>query len=179
MMRQEAQAGDERIGGWFAGRIPDGWFTGPPSVQVDREEILVVGTIPEPEGAGDLADDAARAAREARIRRFREETRDLRIGIALEAEHLFRRKVSWGAECGDVRRLFTTLSVPVMTRLRQPEREVLDVLVDSGVARSRSEALAWCVRLVARNQEPWLADLRKAFEQVERVRNTGPDMDVA
>ena len=176
---KKPQAPDERIGAWFAGRVPDGWFTGPPSVTLDREEILVVGTIPDPDGISDLGEDAARAAREARIRRFREETRDKRIGIALEAEHLFRRKVSWGAVCGDVRRSFTTLSVPVMTRLRQPEREVLDVLVDSGVARSRSEALAWCVRLVARNQEAWLADLRSAFEEVEKVRSAGPDVDVA
>jgi hypothetical protein len=61
-----------------------------------------------------------------------------------------------------------------MTRLRMPEREVLDTLVDAGVARSRSHALAWCVRLVAERQEDWLADLREALKQVQEVRKEGP-----
>ncbi|MGZ4150277.1 MAG: hypothetical protein ACXVQJ_09580, partial [Actinomycetota bacterium] len=69
---------------------------------------------------------------------------------------------------------FTTLSVPAMTRLRMPERRVLDTLVDAGVARSRSHALAWCVRLVAERQEDWLRDLREALKQVEQVRGEGP-----
>lgn len=167
------------ISGWFAGRIPDGWFKGSPEITADREEILIVGTIPEPDYPKGASATAKSAARVARIRRFREETRDRRIGVALEAEHLFRRKVSWGAECGDARRLFTTLSVPVMTRLRMAERAVLDVLVDAGVARSRSEALAWCVRLVGENQEKWLKNLKKAFEEVEKVRKAGPDVEQA
>lgn len=62
-----------------------------------------------------------------------------------------------------------------MTRLRQPERLVLDTLVAAGVARSRSEALAWAVRLVGRNAEEWLGELRTAMENVERVRSQGPD----
>src|SRR5216117_3924042 len=74
------------------------------------------------------------------------------IAIAREAEHRFRKKVSWGATCGDLTELFTTLSIPVMTRLRMPQREVLDTLVNAGVARSRSHALAWCVKLVAENE---------------------------
>jgi hypothetical protein len=94
--------------------------------------------------------------------------------IADEAERRFGRKVSWGARCGDVRALFTTVSTPAMTRLRMPERTVLDTLVDAGVARSRSHALAWCVRLVADKQEEWLGDLRKALESVEAVRREGP-----
>ncbi|CAA9236244.1 MAG: hypothetical protein AVDCRST_MAG57-1283, partial [uncultured Blastococcus sp.] len=65
--------------------------------------------------------------------------------------------------------------VPVMTRLRQDERRVLDTLVDSGVARSRSEALAWCVKLVGRNADSWLAELREAMTSVQRVREQGPD----
>jgi hypothetical protein len=178
MVTELVQAEDE-IQGWFAGRIPDGWFTEAPVITADREEILIVGRIPEPDypkGASGAAKSAARAARTAR---FREETRDRRIGVALEAEHLFRRKVSWGAECGDLRRLFTTLSVPVMTRLRMEGRAILDVLVDAGVARSRSEALAWCVRLVGDNQEKWLKNLKKAFEEVEKVRAKGPDVEQA
>jgi len=51
---------------------------------------------------------------------------------------------------------------------------VLDTLVASGVARSRSHALAWCVRLVAERQEDWLKDLRGALEHVEKVRSEGP-----
>ena len=160
------------IEGWFAGRLPDGWFEGAPEITTDRDEILVVGRIPAPEATDD---DAARAEAEAgRITRFREETREARMKIAREAEHRFGRKVAWGAIAGDTRAHFTTLSVPVMTRLRQPERQVLDTLVDAGVARSRSEALAWCVKLVGRNTEEWLTELRTAMESVQQVRDRGP-----
>ena len=161
--------------GWFAGRLPDGWFTGPPTVTVDRDEILVVGTLEAPtvEGGDQVAVSAAEAGR---ISRFREETRDERIAIAQEAEHRYGRKVAWGAVAGDSRQLFTTLSAPVMTRLRQPERQVLDTLVDAGVARSRSEALAWCVRLVGEHAEAWLTELRDAMGAVDRLRAQGPDV---
>ena len=170
------------VAGWFAGRLPDTWFTAPPEIIIDREEITVVGTLAAPEVAGDdpasspaAKSPAAKAAAETgRIRRFREETRDRRIAIAREAEHRYARKVAWGARVGDTHELFTTLSAPVMTRLRQPERQVLDTLVDAGVARSRSDALAWCVRLVGQNAEDWLARLRDAMQAVERVRADGP-----
>jgi hypothetical protein len=168
---------EERLEGWFAGRIPDRWFTAPPEVDSDREEILVVGTLAEPEYPKRASAAAKGAAREARIDLFREESRERRIGIALEAEHLFDRKVSWGAECGGVRKLFTTLSVPVMTRLRMSERVVLDTLEDSRVARSRSEALAWCVRMVGANLDRWLDRLREAYAEVERARAEGPEME--
>jgi hypothetical protein len=162
----------EGIEGWFAGRLPGGWFEGPPDITVDRDEILVVGRIPAPEPAADPAATAEAVA--GRITRFREETREVRIRIAREAEHRFGRKVAWGVQAGQARELFTTLSVPVMTRLRQPERQVLDTLVDAGVARSRSDALAWCVKLVGRNTEAWLAELRTAMESVQQVRERGP-----
>ncbi|PRX49894.1 hypothetical protein B0I33_1027 [Prauserella shujinwangii] len=159
---------------WFSGRLPDDWFTGDPEITVDREEILVVGELPPL--PGEYADDAERAAAESgRISRFREETRDARIEIARQAEHRYRRKVSWGARVGGTRELFTTLSAPVMTRLRQPERRVLDTLVDAGVARSRSEALAWAVRLVGQHAESWLAELREAMAKVDDLRAQGPD----
>jgi hypothetical protein len=167
----------QEVAGWFAGRVPDGWFTEPPEVSTDREEIVVVGRIPEPDYPRGSSAAAKAAARSARIQRFREESRDRRIGIALEAEYLWKRKVSWGAACGDQRDLFTTLSVPVMTRLRQAERQVLDTLEDAGIARSRSDALAWCVRLVGTKQEEWLADLRQAFQEVQRVRSEGPAVE--
>jgi len=158
---------------WIAGRLPGDWFTAPPDIQVDREEITIVGTLADPAAPGDCEAERAAAA-EARIRRFREETRSRRIEIAREAEHQFRRKVSWGVTCGSVSEMFTTLSVPVMTRLRQSERRVLDTLVDAGVARSRSDALAWCVRLTGENADAWLSRLRAALRQVEEVRDQGP-----
>ena len=158
------------VAGWLAGRLPDGWFTGPVELTIDRDEITVVGPQPEPDaGEGD-----ATAARAGRIARFREDTREQRMAIADAAQERYGRSVAWGASCGDVRELFTTLSVPVMTRLRQPERLVLDTLVDAGVARSRSEALVWAVRLVGRNAEEWLAELRQAMASVEEVRARGP-----
>src|SRR5437763_792047 len=155
------------VAAWFAARIPEGWFDGPPEVSVDGDEMLVTGRLADPGGH-----DAA--GQEARIARFREETRDQRMRIAEEGQRRFRRKVSWGAVAGDTRQTFTTLSMPVMTRLRQPERQVLDTLIAAGVARSRSEALNWCVRLVAARQAEWLADLKSALQGVEEARAKGP-----
>src|SRR5579863_9889230 len=164
---------EDKVCDWFAGRIPAEWFTEAPDIQVDREEITIVGPLAAPDALG--GSDAERAAAaQGRIRRFREETRNRRMEIAREAEHRFRRKVSWGVTCTDASEMFTTLSVPVMTRLRQPERRVLDTLVDAGVARSRSDALAWCVRLTGQNADVWLARLRTALRQVEEVRDQGP-----
>ena len=94
--------------------------------------------------------------------------------IADEAEARFARKLAWGVRCGDQEELFTNLSVPVMTRLRQPERRVLDTLVDAGVARSRSHALAWCVRLVGDHEGDWITQLREALVHVQKVRDEGP-----
>jgi hypothetical protein len=162
-----------KVRAWFTARLPADWFTAAPDIGVDREEITIVGALADPAAAG--ASDAERAAAAAgRIRRFREETRSRRVEIAREAEHRFRRKVSWGVSCGPVTEMFTTLSVPVMTRLRQSERRVLDTLVDAGVARSRSDALAWCVRLTGENADAWLSRLRAALRHVEEVRDQGP-----
>lgn len=174
MEREEVVA---QLRGWFAGRLPEEWFTGAPQVTVDREEITVVGALPPPKTAEGASDVERSAAIGGLIQRFREETRERRIEIAREAEHRFRRKVSWGVSCGGDTVMFTTLSVPVMTRLRQSERQVLDTLVAAGVARSRSDALAWCVRLVGRHTDAWLADLRDALQHVDRVRAAGPDID--
>ena len=126
------------------------------------------------EGAGERPRAGADAAAIGRSRRFREETRDERIEIAREAEHTFGRKLSWGVVCDNYKVMFTTLSIPVMTRLRQSERRVLDTLVDAGVARSRSDALAWCVKLVGEHEDSWLSDLREALRHVEQVRAEGP-----
>ena len=164
----------EELRGWFAGRLPGDWFVGAPEVETDRDEILVVGTLSEPDLPADAADETRAAALSSRIAGFREDTRAQRMRIADEAQHRFGRRVSWGAACGDRRVLFTTVALPAMTRLRMPERRVLDTLVDAGVARSRSHALAWCVRLVAERQDEWLKDLRGALQQVEQVRDVGP-----
>ena len=166
----------EELQGWFAGRIPQGWFTGPPEVTVDREEILVVGTLPDVDLGSGASGASLEAARSGRIKQHREDTREARMRIAREAEHRLRRKVSWGAQCGDVVELFTTLSLPVMTRLRMPDRQVLDTLVESGVARSRSHALAWCVKLVGEKQGEWIDELRQALGHVQKVREGGPNV---
>ncbi len=167
-----AEPTESELRGWFAGRLPEGWFAEAPEITVDREEIVVVGRLAEPDVAGDP--EAGAVARRARIQGFREETRAQRMRIADETEARYGRKVAWGARCGDAGELFTSLSVPVMTRLRQPERRVLDTLVDAGVARSRSHALAWCVRLVADHEGDWIGQLRDALVHVERVRAGGP-----
>ena len=142
--------------------------------QLDREEVTVIGVLPDPQTPAEATDAERAAAADGRSRRFREETRQQRIEIAREAEHKFGRKVSWGVVCEGRKVMFTTFSVPVMTRLRQPERLVLDTLVDAGVARSRSDALAWCVRLVGEHEDSWLTDLRDALRKVEQVRGEGP-----
>ncbi|MFI6455318.1 hypothetical protein ACIBF6_27600 [Streptosporangium amethystogenes] len=167
----------EKLRGWFSGRLPGEWFEGEPEIVLDREEIAVVGRLRAPALGDDVSEVERSAALEGGILRFREETRERRVEIALEAEHRFRRKVSWGVAVGGETVMFTTLSVPVMTRLRQSERRVLDTLVAAGVARSRSDALAWCVRLVGDHTDTWLADLRDALRHVDRVRAAGPDVN--
>ena len=144
---------------WVTGELPDEWFTAI-EVLVDDDEILFLGTL-----AGDDHAD---------LTAFREATRGRRIDIASQAEARWRRKVAWGVRSGDSAVVFTHLAIPAMTRLRIKERLVLDTLVDAGVARSRADALAWCVRLVGRNIDPWLEELREALEGVEEVRRRGP-----
>jgi hypothetical protein len=163
---------------WFAGRLPADWFNGAPSVTVDREEITVIGTLPSAETddaeAENAATDPANAA--GRIARFREESREQREQISRESQARYGRSVAWGARVGDEQALFTHLSVPVMTRLRQSERQVLDTLIDAGVARSRADALAWTVRLVGENSATWLGQLRDAMGQVDVLRSEGPQL---
>jgi len=145
---------------FIRGRVPSGWFAAPPTIEADSEEILCVG----------------RLASDATVEEFRESSRRARMAIASEAEDRFGRTVSWGVERDGTTTLFTTLSTPVMTRLRLRERAVLDTLIDAGVARSRSNALAWCVKLVARHEGQWLDELREALVSVVRVRTEGPTL---
>ena len=162
------------IGAWFAGRVPDTWFAASPTIAIDSDEIQVVGTLAPPQLPDGAGEDEVQVAEQARISGFREESRAARMRIADEAQPAFRRAVSWGAACGGSQVLFTTAGVPVMTRLRMADRQALDTLIDAGVARSRSEALAWCVRLVAQHEAEWIQELREAMTAVEEARNRGP-----
>ena len=162
----------ERVRGWFSGRLPQDWQAEPAGISIDRDEIVVTLHLPDVEAGESEAETAE--ARAGRASAFREETREQRMEIAQEAQHRFERKVSWGLAVGERRELWTHVSAPVMTRLRQPQRIVLDTLVDAGVARSRADALAWCVRLVAQHEDDWLTELREAMSQVADVRTKGP-----
>ena len=173
--RSEPPPADDAAG-WIIGLLPDDWFADPPEVSVDRDEIVIVGRLTEPTLAQDAPDSDRAAAEAGRIARFRESTRERRIQFAQQIEHRYQRKAAWGAVCGNRRELFTTHSVPVMTRLRQAERQVLDTLVDAGVARSRSDALAWCVRLVGQHAQDWLGELRDAMGAVDELRRRGPEI---
>ncbi len=164
---------NDQIRGWVLGRLPEGWFAGPPEVEADDDEILIIGSLDDSDVVTQVPDGQP-ASPGTRVQSFREETRDQRMRIAQEAERRFGRKVAWGVEIGGERTLFTTLSIPVMTRLRLPERQVLDTLVRAGVARSRSEALAWCVRLVGRHEAEWIRELREALVRVNELRRRGP-----
>jgi hypothetical protein len=164
---------------WFADRVPHHWTASGLEIVSDQDEILVVADLSPAAPGGDQSSTAAGDRTDGSddlsgLRRFRESSRDERMALAAAAQKAFGRKVSWGARVGDVVVVFTTASVPVMTRLRLPERQVLDTLIDAGLARSRSEALAWCVRLVGDNEKEWIAELRRAFATVEAVRDRGP-----
>src|SRR6201985_2859566 len=167
------QAGQPEAGDaadWFAGRLPDAWFEGDPTVVVDREEITVIGKLPGSEEGESDAHAAGRASR------FREETRSERMNIADEAQNRYGRKVSWGVEVGDEQVLFTHIAVPVMTRLKQPERQVLDTLVDAGVARSRADALAGSGKLVGEHSEERVANVGDPKSAGDEVRAQGPGL---
>lgn len=170
------QPSPSTIRSWFAGRLPAEWANGgSPALEIDRDEITVTVTVEEPVLDADASEVDRAEAVEGRIAGFREDTRDRRMAIAREAEHRFERKVAWAVQVGDRTEVFTNLAAPVMTRLRQSERQVLDTLVAANVARSRADALAWCVRLVGRHTDEWLSDLRDALDSVDEIRNSGPD----
>ena len=165
---------ESHIVAWFAGRLPPDWVHEAPDITIDREEITVGLHLAPVELGEDASDEAAAEAAAGRISGWREESREARMAIAREAQRRFERKVSWGVTIADRSALFSHLAVPVMTRLRQPQRQVLDTLVEAGVARSRAHALSWCVRLVGQHSEEWLSDLRSAMENVHTVREQGP-----
>ncbi|HEY5120668.1 MAG TPA: hypothetical protein VII84_03745 [Acidimicrobiales bacterium] len=144
--------------------LPGNWFVGAPALSVDDEEVLIVGTLSEqsPGGVDPMA--------------FREATREQRMQIADRLAAVAKRSVAWGASANGVVTIYTSLAIPVMTRLRITEREVLDTLVSAGVARSRSDAASWCVRFVGQRESSWLSDLRSTLEGVSKVRAEGPTL---
>src|SRR6202049_4139835 len=93
------------IKGWFAGRLPDGWFAGV-EVSVEDDQIVVLGYLPEVGAAAGSTPEEKEGAAAGRIARFREETRGQRIGIAQEAEERFHKYVTWGARLSGVTKRF-------------------------------------------------------------------------
>src|SRR5438067_13892332 len=89
------------IKGWFAGRLPDGWFSGV-DVTVEDNQIVVVGALPDKDLPATSSSEEKERAAAGRIARFREETRGQRIGIAQEAEERFKKYVTWGGKLGGV-----------------------------------------------------------------------------
>lgn len=162
----------DEIRSWLSGRIPADWDVAIEDIQIDEHEVLVTVGLRDVHVEGDL--DVARLGR---IQQFRADTRGPRIAMAREAQRKFGRVFSWAAQCGEVKQLFTHLALPVMTRLRLAEREVLDALVDAGIARSRAHALAWCVALVRQHQSEWFKELKRAMEGVAKVRAQGPKLN--
>ncbi|HZD22618.1 MAG TPA: hypothetical protein VE569_04360 [Acidimicrobiia bacterium] len=168
----------DKITRWFTGRIPADWFEAAPEVEVDPDEILVVGELAEPPEPETGSSDRER---EALIRdhaqRFREATRQRRVELSAEAEVEFRHKISWGVRCGSVEVLFSPLEAPARTRLGIRERKVVDQLIASGVARDRSSALAWCVRMVGeagRHESEWPLP----SEQTDTFVSDAPDQSL-
>jgi hypothetical protein len=135
-----------QVADWFGQRLPAGWTSRRPEIDLDRDEIVVLLPLPDDVQPGE----------------FRERTRDQRIALARQAEESFGRKVSWGTLGAGSRQLFTNVRAPITTQLALPERRVLDTLVAGGVAASRSDAVAWCIRQVGRHEADWLADLHDA-----------------
>lgn len=169
----EAAAMAAKAQAWFAAQLPGGWFDDL-FVRCDKDELVVQGTIPGPEVDKDADPAVVELAELETAAAFREATREGRVNVALRAEALFERKVSWVVQAGSTTKAFTTLALPAMTRLGFDEREVLDTLVAGGVAKSRSEALNWCVQLVAHEQGEWLDQLRAAVGGIDAVRAKGP-----
>ncbi len=171
-MAQSVRCEVPECAAWFAGNLPDDWFIAPLQLVVDKDEILVTCTIAAPSSA---AEGHGHEAAMARVTSFREDSRLHRVRVAEAAQQRWHRSVSWAVRCGELEARFTNQAVPVMTRLRIEERQVLDTLIDAGVARSRSEALAWCVGQVGLHQQDWIGRLREAMTEVERIRSQGPN----
>ena len=161
---------------WFDSHIDADWSAEGVRISTDDDEILAVVKLGTDDADLPEASDDKEIAIKRIARRFSKSTRQSRMAVADSAQELFERKVSWGVQAGEDTYLFTHVTAPAMTRLRMGERRVLDTLVNSGVATSRSEALAWCVKFVKDNETEWLENLRDAYKSVEQVRNEGPTL---
>lgn len=147
-----------RLSAWFAERLPAEWLCGPAQIEVDREEAVVVLPLAERYDSGE----------------FRDATRGKRIQLAQQAEEAFGLKISWGTTKDGRRRLFTTVRTAVAVPLAMRERQILDGLVAAGVAADRTEAVAWCIRLVGHHESDWLRDLRDAVAAAPPGRRDRP-----
>jgi hypothetical protein len=90
----------KEIEAWFSQRLPEEWVTTPARVTVDREEITVLLAVDGPLASTEKGATAPGEAEQAQalagyVSRWREQTRERRIGVAREAEHRFGRKVAW------------------------------------------------------------------------------------
>lgn len=157
---------------WLHERLPADLLADAPEISVYDDEIVIVLPInadPYP-AAAEHDPEAQRQAVLDQIAQRREETRAHRIRLAREIQKSFGLPVAWGMRQGQIRVLFTSRTVPVMTRLGRSERDVLDTLVAAGVAETRSAALAYVVRAFAIEHADWLVEVRQVIEQVEQVR---------
>ncbi|MEI7770746.1 MAG: hypothetical protein WCI67_12180 [Chloroflexales bacterium] len=152
---------NEEIESWVAQRLPAALAAGPPQVRRYDDELVIMLQAAPPASPAEAA---------ALIARLRGESRGLRVQIAAELERSQKLPVAWGIRAGSVEALFTSRTAPVMTRLARAERDVLDTLVAAGVAETRSSALAYAVRAFAAEHGEWLAEVRQAIAEVERVR---------
>ena len=169
-----AAASPSEIVGWVSGALPPDLYRGAPTVEVDRDEILVVGDVGSPEVPEGLDADGTAAAEAARISRFREETRDQRIAVARQGEARYDRPISWGATAGATTQRFTTVHARTATRLDLDQRKLLDHLVEAGIAKNRPQALAWCVTLVQQNEDQWITRLKESLETLNHTRQDAP-----
>ena len=54
----QAAKAEAEVAAWLQGRVPAEWFSSAPEVRVDREEILIVGTLPDVDLGSDAGEDA-------------------------------------------------------------------------------------------------------------------------
>ncbi|WP_298819970.1 hypothetical protein [Chloroflexus sp.] len=146
---------DEDIQRLIAQYLPSEVQAGPAEIRRYSDELVIILSIA----------DSIEA-----IPRLREQTRRERMRIAREIERLSGLPVAWGMRVANHEVLFTTRTVPVMTRLGRAEREVLDLLVAVGIADTRSSALAYIARAFAYEHREWLAEVRLAVGEMARVR---------
>ncbi|HEU5102687.1 MAG TPA: hypothetical protein VFU22_26865, partial [Roseiflexaceae bacterium] len=130
---------------WLQERVPANVVSGPPEIAIYDDEAVIVLPLLLPELGRAPEVEERRAAERELIAQRREETRPWRMKLARELQSKLGRAVAWGMRAGESEALFSTRSVPVMTRLGRAERDVLDTLVAAGVADTRSAALAYAV----------------------------------